>query len=198
MPFLRGCCVARLGPRIHHPCGKTNRAGQAAELPLSTELLWEGREGGAGETGSGHWDFDSVFCSISAVELPAWIGAKLGAQAALWDGVSWGNKCWVSPCSCPQKEGETLPKGAEKHSQKEGETLPEGAGKHSQKEQELWEAGAAPLSRIQVISCVQHHWSRAGIPNFSLFFCACPRPSPPLGRLRAQHVASCAGLVTLL
>lgn len=44
--------------------GESAPLGEGAELPLSTELLWEGWKGGAGEMGRGHWDSDTVFVAF--------------------------------------------------------------------------------------------------------------------------------------
>lgn len=44
--------------------------GNEQSWTSSTKLLWEGCRGGAGEMGNAHLDSDTVFCSISAVELP--------------------------------------------------------------------------------------------------------------------------------
>lgn len=137
--------------------------------------------------GSAHLDSDTVFCSISALELLCldWCCAELGARLGSWDGVGGGKKCW----GCPP----AVPKRSRKHSQKEQETLPEGAGAVG--------SGRCPPEQDPGDFLRPAPPEPSRNPKSFPFFCACPCPSPPPGgpgRLRAQHVASCTRLVTLL
>lgn len=62
VPFLRGCCMAWIW-------GSTPE-GKRAELDKQHQTALGRVQRGAGEMGNAHLDSDTVFCSISAVELP--------------------------------------------------------------------------------------------------------------------------------